>query len=460
MQILLNPEEWALNLYDNIVDNNEYKLSNYIIESEHENDYLLIHTITWAIYVLTKEERENIISNDVLIKNRVVVPSQLDEVEIAHQAFITRMTRKKLPTYDQLVSYIILTTTSCNARCDYCYEKDLTKKEFMTLDTAEKVVQFILKTKNPEKEEIRIQWFGGEPLLNTQVIEYIHSRLKKHNIKTNTHIVTNGYLLTNDVVERLNDWGVRHIQITIDGTKEKYNKIKNYVYSDIDAFLTVVNNIHNVLNKTNTKISIRFNASNDNIFHLYDDVLYFQEEFKEYENKKIDFYVAPLFQLINDDSEIVDGYDEELERLKEIVRVGGTERYYNKNSSVGVLKRDNINHNCMAFGGIAVSITPNGNFTPCEHCIENDIIGNITDGVTDISVIEKWNTFNDITKINYCLESKCPYHPMCPKFYNCPNELICKNDKSRNKMLNKIKNSLVETKNYYDEQLKKIKGEQ
>ena len=83
----------------------------------------------------------------------------------------------------------------------------------------------------------------------------------------------------------------------------------------------MVNNIHNVLNKTNAKISIRFNASNDNIFHLYDDVLYLQEEFKEYENKKIDFYVAPLFQLINDDSEIVDGYDEELERLKEIVRV-------------------------------------------------------------------------------------------------------------------------------------------
>ena len=66
----------------------------------------------------------------------------------------------------------------------------------------------------------------------------------------------------------LDYWKIRSIQITFDGLHEEYNKIKNFIYTDVDAFLTLVNNIHNLLKYSNTRINIKFNANNDNIFHI------------------------------------------------------------------------------------------------------------------------------------------------------------------------------------------------
>lgn len=455
MEILLNPEEWVTLQYpENSETTKNYKLSHYIIKTKHDDEILILHTITWSIYALSQTEYDNILTNETLIQNKVVVPSDLDELEIAHKVYLMRMTKPR-PNYDFLTGYVLLTTTACNARCAYCYENDnIEKKETMTIETAENFIQFLIsRIPKNNNRPIHIQWFGGEPLLNTRVINYIVDRLYELNIPFHCGMITNGFLLNEENINNLDKWKIETMQITLDGLNEDYNNAKNYIYSDIDAYMIVLQNIHNVLNNSNSRITIRFNATNDNIFKLYDTVNFLKDEFKEHYGKKITFYVAPLFEYLGANSIAIDGYWEELNRIETIVMVTKLSKCDNMLDKEA-FKRERIDTNCMAFGGNAIAVAPDGTFTPCEHIKKEDIFGNVIDGVTDVEVIKKWQTF-DGPEIQYCKDTKCQFHPMCPKFFKCDTFVVCSTEKQQNKKLQKAEKKLIRTRLYYNKQLNK-----
>ena len=64
----------------------------------------------------------------------------------------------------------ILTTTDCNARCHYCYEKGI-QKEHLSLRTQQRIID-IIKEQFSRGKRIHISWFGGEPLLALDKIKY------------------------------------------------------------------------------------------------------------------------------------------------------------------------------------------------------------------------------------------------------------------------------------------------
>ena len=117
MKNLLTPEEWTLRYYPQNNYDTNYKLSNYIVKKECGNEIVLLHTITWSIYALTKEEFDNILTNETLRRAKVVVPESLDELEVAHKVYLDRLTPTGLPTLEGINDFTVLTTTSCNARC-------------------------------------------------------------------------------------------------------------------------------------------------------------------------------------------------------------------------------------------------------------------------------------------------------------------------------------------------------
>ena len=81
---------------------------------------------------------------------------------------------------------------------------------------------------------INITWFGGEPLLNVEIINYICEKLVENNIKFISSIITNGYLFNDKLVTMAgHKWNLSHAQISLDGTEPEYNRIKNYKYTNI-----------------------------------------------------------------------------------------------------------------------------------------------------------------------------------------------------------------------------------
>ena len=93
MEILLTPEEWTLQQYPETDNNDTLKISDYIITAETDEEILLLHSITWSIYALTKEEYKNMLTNETLIKNKVVISDALNEADIANKVYLSRMTK-------------------------------------------------------------------------------------------------------------------------------------------------------------------------------------------------------------------------------------------------------------------------------------------------------------------------------------------------------------------------------
>lgn len=184
----------------------------------------------------TNEQIESLVSTGVLYRSE----NQTDEVVANREEYFNDQP-------DDCFVITILTTTDCNARCFYCYENGIRKKH-MTLETAKDICKYIQE--NRKNLPVHVKWFGGEPLYNSTVIDYICTWLRNNGIIYISSITTNGYLI-NEYEEKLIDlWNIKRAQITIDAVGEKYNRIKNYAYDIVDdPFEKVIEGIKLLLNK-------------------------------------------------------------------------------------------------------------------------------------------------------------------------------------------------------------------
>ena len=161
----------------------------------------------------------------------------------------------------------VLTTTCCNARCPYCYEAGV-KAVTMSAETAEAIADFILMQSQRVKT-VEIEWFGGEPLLNTQAIDIICSCImerKPSELKFESSMVSNGYLINDAVVQRMvEQWHLYQIQITLDGMAAEYERVKALGKGSFDK---VIQNM-SALCAAGIHVIVRLNFDNNIVAELH-----------------------------------------------------------------------------------------------------------------------------------------------------------------------------------------------
>lgn len=160
----------------------------------------------------------------------------------------------------------ILPTEDCNCRCVYCYESF--DKGEMKPEIRNRVIK-LLEKKAPFLKELRIGWFGGEPLMAMETIKELTSTIKelkdKYKFSYNPHLTTNGYFLTTEIVNDLFSMEIYNIQVTFDGYKEKHDERKKQINGD-GTFDVMYKNIINLTKRDDDfKLSIRVNFDQDNI---------------------------------------------------------------------------------------------------------------------------------------------------------------------------------------------------
>jgi MoaA/NifB/PqqE/SkfB family radical SAM enzyme len=101
----------------------------------------------------------------------------------------------------------IIPTRRCNLACTYCNEFDDVSKP---VDTSE-MIRRIDRLGELGTSVVTIS--GGEPLLHPE-LDLIIARMRKNGILSG--MITNGYLLTAERIERLNRAGLEYLQISID----------------------------------------------------------------------------------------------------------------------------------------------------------------------------------------------------------------------------------------------------
>lgn len=190
----------------------------------------------------------------------------------------------------------------CNLRCEYCYliEK-LDKRSYMSKETCIKSLELFFKH---AQSPIHISFYGGEPLLNFDIIKcataYALEEAKKHNMKCSFGLVTNGTICNQDIFAFLNS-NRFIVNISLDGPPEIHNQFRKFK-SGKPTFDVILNNIKKYYGFYQNKNLIRFSPSiaPEN----YEKIEYLYNFFKKMEN---DYGIS--FNLLGD-LKCVEGRDQ------------------------------------------------------------------------------------------------------------------------------------------------------
>jgi len=160
--------------------------------------------------------------------------------------------RAALGLFDQLnqnsseLQIVVVLNLDCNFACRYCYEGDMKGSFFLTEQIARRLIEFIQEKFTPRKKTLRIDFYGGEPLLSVNAIKSISSTLKSSIAgKGGTYgftVVTNGSFFNRKLAEELVPLGLKGVKITLDGPAEIHNAYRPFK-SGAGSFDIIIRNL-------------------------------------------------------------------------------------------------------------------------------------------------------------------------------------------------------------------------
>lgn len=246
------------------------KASKFNIRVEHKDNVYLTNTFTKSIIQINDSIDKNFKQNTIDLINKVeldylvskgfVIEDEIDEVGLL------RYRANKLKSSKKEMEFVLCPTLECNFECTYCFESP--RKGCMSEVIQKKVLNYIYeKTQDPENEKIHIIWFGGEPLLYPNIVTKMNTEIynycKKHNKSLQSDVITNGYNLSQELVEKLIKAHINHLQITLDGCKKNHD-MRRILKNGCGTYNTIYTNLKNLKDKPLTVV-IRINVDKSNI---------------------------------------------------------------------------------------------------------------------------------------------------------------------------------------------------
>ena len=121
----------------------------------------------------------------------------------------------------------------CNLACKYCFAEEGEyhgRRALMSLEVGKKALDFLVANSG-NRINLEVDFFGGEPLMNWQVVkelvEYGRSLEEPNNKKFRFTLTTNGVLLDDEILEFANR-EMANIVLSIDGRKEIHDKMRPF----------------------------------------------------------------------------------------------------------------------------------------------------------------------------------------------------------------------------------------
>ncbi len=340
----------------------------------------------------------------------------------------------------------IAPTLGCNFDCVYCYEKNHDNFSKMNEDVQNAIVDYINNIA-PTIKDLYISWYGGEPLLAFDVIENISKKIIKicneNNVDFSAGIVTNGYLLNDTTIKKLSELNITSIQITLDGEKEYHDK-RRFLKGGLPTYDKIVENLK-LLNKHNTKVSLRINTDKNNYTNV-NNILYFLDEYSMLDN------ITPYLGFVENYNECYN--KESCLSLEDFADIN-----YNFIKSLDTIKKQNNKYYyypkrknvfCCADNNSAFVINNYGDLYKCWNDIEykEKSLGNILSKNIALNSYHKKILLFDPTENAECKE--CKFLPIC--MGGCPHKRLsqsngCTEQKYKvENNLNNLVNELIKHK--------------
>ncbi len=402
------------------------RMSRYAHVFDLEEAVALYHSLRMKPVYLTKEAYEDLqawlvspfcndyddapekIKNEVseLVKYKILNHSEEDDEKVL--AFV----KSRIPAPAINVCYMI-TSEQCNLACKYCFlgNNDAKKRssfvlENMSKETADKALDFFarqikLSGLDTDENKPAIIFYGGEPLVNYDVLVYIAGKINDlRNTdsslrNTEMSMVSNGLLLTKERALKLKELGVS-IAISVDGFTEKANGMRvdvagNNVFNKILQTLDMCKEI-------GIDVSLSVTLSEETIKNTK-DILNLVDN---YGVKSFGFNI-----MMSDENFIIpQEYNEAAAKfiIEEFVELRKKGIYEDRimRKLKAFTKSQVYFSDCAATGGGQIVIAPNGQVGICHGCLHNKqyFVTTVDDVQFDATKHKDFIEWSQLTPIN------------------------------------------------------------
>ena len=403
----------------------KYKLSRYNAFYRDGGDEYIWNTYSNALLKLDenaqgyvrsfpgKDDRSNEFS--LLKNNGFAVHEQIDEYRRVYfqerQAMFNQNANQ--------VGFVIAPGLGCNYNCGYCFEANSNLNGVMTPEIAEDTAEYICKQlkNNVNARELKISWFGGEPLLYLDKIETISRRIieysQQNNLAYEASIITNGRYLDANTLSKLKELRIEKAQVTVDGTQNVYCISKG---ASPDDFHHVMDNIRYAADKI--KLSIRLNIPDNDVNEAVAITEYLLSQNDPQDKTRVYMAFVRDYSLSAEAadqsySNFVHNYTQWLDRCLEV---------YKDPIKSGLVLPRQVSTSCGLIRAHNSCIGPLGELYKCEHCfgIDSMITGDIWRGRYYNEAELAFCSTIDTPAKSQCRQ--CEYLPIC--MGGCANDRV------------------------------------
>ncbi|MFR3185000.1 MAG: thioether cross-link-forming SCIFF peptide maturase [Ruminococcus sp.] len=294
----------------------------------------------------------------------------------------------------------------CNLACRYCFAEEGEyhgRRALMSFEVGKKALDFLIANSG-SRENLEVDFFGGEPLMNWQVVKdlvaYGREQEKIHNKNFRFTLTTNGVLVDDEVMEFCNR-EMGNVVMSIDGRKEVHDYMRPFRKGAGSYDLIVPKFQKWAESRNQDKYYARGTFTHHNL-DFSKDVLHLADlGFKQISVEPV---VAPAdadYALQPEDlPKIFEEYDnlakEMVKRKKEgngfnffhfMIDLTGGPCVYKRLSGCGS-------------GTEYLAVTPWGDLYPCHQFVgeENFLLGNVDEGITRPEICQEFKGCNVYAK--------------------------------------------------------------
>ena len=296
----------------------------------------------------------------------------------------------------------------CNLACKYCFASQGdyggVKRELMSFDVAKRAVDFLISMSGP-RQHCEIDFFGGEPLLNwdvvKQTVEYIESIQAQHNKIFKLTLTTNGVLLTQDKIDYVNEHNMSLV-LSIDGREEVHNRMRPSA-GGTDTYKTVAKNLVNaVKQRDGREYYVRGTYTHNNL-DFVKDVMDMSDLGFEHLSMEPVVGKEGEYVLRDEDLPIL---EKEYEKLADLYLQRQKDGWGEKFNFFH-FRMDLYRGPCMAkrlrgcgAGHEYMAVVPNGDIYPCHQFVGRDgyVLGNVYEGLKNFDIPREFRNTHVFTK--------------------------------------------------------------
>lgn len=279
----------------------------------------------------------------------------------------------------------------CNLRCSYCFASQGDFKgdrSLMSLDVGKKSLEFLVKSSG-NRRNLEVDFFGGEPLMNfdlvKELVKYGRQLEEKYNKHFRFTITTNGVLLDNDKIDFINE-SMDNVVLSLDGRKQINDNMRKTINGE-GSYDIIVPKFQNLVNKRGDKdYYIRGTFTSHNIDFSKDVLDFYNKGFKKTSIEPVVTSPDKDYALKEEHLELV---LKEYEKFsKEYINIKKVDKDFlffhfmiDLDQGPCLIKRS---VGCGA-GSEYVAVTPQGDLYPCHQFVgdEDFKIGNVFEGIVN-----------------------------------------------------------------------------